>query len=214
MAFNILQFQSYIAETGVLQTNKYDVQITFDNPYGIAGLSINSAQGSKVGTLESTQDIEYRCINVSIPGLTMRTSDINRFGLGVSEKMPYSANYTDVSLTFLMDRYGDAYNFWYTWFNYIFGINGEEDGQNVFGRINNQNKRSFYTAEYKDNYSATITINIYDADGNPNITAKLLKAYPITINDIALNWSENNNLIKLTTTITFREWTLGASLSK
>jgi len=208
MAFNILDFQSYIADTGVLQTNKYDVQITFDGDFG--QLSIQGADGSTIGTNESTSDTQYRCINASLPGLTMRTADINRFGVGVSEKMPYSANYTDISLTFLVDRYGLQYNFWYTWFNYIFGISGEESSSNIYGTINNSgNKRSFYTAEYKDNYSATITITVYDNEGNPNIQATLLKAYPISINDTALSWTDNNNLIKLTTTITFREWVLG-----
>jgi hypothetical protein len=215
MAFNIAEFKSYIEDTGVLQTNKYDVNISFDNS-ALSGLTINAADGSTVGASESAKDIRYRCINVSMPGLTMRTTDINRFGIGVSEKMPFSANYTDISLTFLMDRYGEAYNFWYTWFNYIFGINGEEDNKNIYGQstVAGNNVRSFYTAEYKDNYSATITINIYDAEGNKNISAQLLKAYPVSVNDVALSWTDNNNLIKLTVSLTFREWTLGATLSK
>jgi len=208
MAFNILEFQSYIAETGVLHSNKYDVQITFDGEFG--GLNINGSNGSTVGTLESTQDIQYRCINASLPGLAMRTVDINRFGIGVSEKMPFSANYTDISLTFLMDRYAQGYNFWYTWFNYVFGINGEESSSNIYGTTNNSgNKRSFYTAEYKDNYSATITITVYDSEGQPNLQVTLLKAYPISVNDVPLSWTDNNNLIKLTAGITFREWVLG-----
>lgn len=208
MAFNILDFQSYIADTGVIQSNKYDVQITFDGDFG--AFDINGSDGSTVGTTESTQDIQYRCISTSLPGLAMRTTDVNRFGVGVSEKMPFSANYTDVSLTFLMDRYGQGYNFWYTWFNYIFGINGEETSSNVYGTVNNSgNRRSFYTAEYKDNYSATITITVYDNEGNPNIVVTLLKAYPIYVNDVPLSWTDNNNLIKLTTVITFREWVLG-----
>ena len=213
MAFNIAEFQSYIAETGVLQTNKYDVLIVPDNLAGFGGLKIVGQNGT-MSTLDSIEDNVYRCINASLPGMLIRTADVNRFGIGVSEKMPFSAAYTDVTLTFLMDRYGDAYNFWYTWLNYIFGINGEEDTSNIYGRVGSRNTRSFYTAEYKDNYSATITINVYDADGNPNITVNLLKAYPISINDIALGWNDNNNLIKLTATITFREWVLGTSLKK
>jgi len=213
MAFNILDFQSYIADTGVLQTNKYDVMIMFDNPDGIGAYNIIGADGSTRGAADNVTDLNYRCINASLPGLTMRTADINRFGLGVSEKMPFSANYTDVSLTFLMDRFGDQYNFWYAWFNYIFGISGQETLSNIYGSYSvggdGDSGRPFYTAEYKDNYSATIVITVYDTEGNPNIQATLLKAYPISVNDIALNWTDNNNLVKLTTTLTFREWVLG-----
>jgi hypothetical protein len=145
--------------------------------------------------------------------MTMRTADVARFGVGVSEKMPYSANYTDVSLTFLMDRYGTQYNFWYAWFNYVFGIAGQETVSNIFGSYQNgaggDQGRSFYTTEYKDNYSATIVVTVYDLEGNPNVQTTLLKAYPISINDTALSWTDDNNLIKLTVNLTFREWALG-----
>jgi hypothetical protein len=207
MAFNIADFQSQIAETGVLQTNKFDVQIFPNGAFG--GMNVVGGDGSVTSIGSTTDDAQYRCINATIPGLTMITNNINRFGIGVFEKMPVSANYTDVSLTFLMDRYGDQYNFWYTWFNYVFGINGEESSSNVFGTTSSTNTRSFYTAEYKDNYSATITITVYDNEGNPNLVATLLKAYPISVNEVPLSWTDNNNLIKLTTTITFREWVLG-----
>jgi len=209
MAFNIADFRSIIETGGVLQTNKYDVAIYFNGPMG--QFIINDPVGNSGTTAGGqTEDLSYRCISASLPGMAMRTADINRFGIGVSEKMPYSANYTDITLTFLMDRTGATYNFWYTWFNFIFGINGEETNSNVFGGISSGNPRgSFYTAEYKDNYSATIIITVYDNEGNPQITTTLLKAFPVSINDVALNWSDNNNLIKLTTTITFREWVLG-----
>ena len=213
MPFNARDFQAYIADTGVLQTNKYDVTISSDNSDGVGGFNVSGADGSTMNIYDSAQDMTYRCISASLPGLTMRTADIARFGVGVSEKMPYSAGYTDVSLTFLMDRYGSQYNFWYTWFNYFFGVSGEETLTNVYGSYQvgatGPQGRSFYTTEYKDNYSATININVYDLQGNPNIQTTLFKAYPISINDVGLNWTDNNNLIKLTITLTFREWQLG-----
>lgn len=205
MAFNIATFKSKIEKTGVLQTNKFDVVITL--PTAFSKYNVVATNGISTG--KTTEELTYRCINASLPGLAMRTTDNNRFGIGVSEKMPYSANYTDISLTFLMDRQGTVYDFWYAWFNYIFGVGGQESESNIFGKINGNNTRSFYTAEYKDNYAAGVKIQSYDSTGKKSITTNLIKAYPIAINDIALNWSDNNNLIKLTTTLTFREWSLG-----
>lgn len=208
MAFNIADWASYIGDTGVLQTNKYDVSIYLQGEMARTQISdiYGNPQDSAVGISE---DLTYRCINASIPGMTMRTTDVNRMGIGVMEKMPYSANYTDISLTFLMDRYGAAYNFWYTWFNYIFGINGYETNSNIYGSIGGRNNRSFYTAAYKEDYSATVNITVYDNMGVPSLQTTLFSAYPTSINDIALNWTDNNNLIKLTTNLTFREWQLG-----
>lgn len=209
MAFNIADFKSNFESNGVLQTNKFEVIISL--PSAMQGFNVNdqkSGQTTSTPMLSTVDDLRYRCTSATIPGLTMRTADINRFGIGVTEKMPYSANYTDVSFTFICDRYGDAYNFWYLWFNYIFGANGEETNSNVYGSaITTQ--RSFYTAEYKDNYAATINVNVYDTAGNKGIVVNLYKAFPVSINDTALSWSDNNNLVKLTTQVTFREWDLG-----
>lgn len=216
MAFSISDFKANFEEGGVLQTNKYDVNITFNSISGttapMQSFTVNNNQGGSSSFSTIADDLNYRCINASIPGLTMRTADVNRYGIGIMEKMPFSANYTDVSLSFICDRYGDAYNFWYLWFNYIFGSNGEETNSNVFGNYQvgaqGNSGRPFYTAEYKDNYAATITINIYDTEGNVPLIVNLYKAFPVSINDTALAWSDNNNLLKLTTQITFREWDL------
>ena len=211
--FDIERFKAYIEEDGILQTNKFDVSIFLQGP--LANYRINDQAGNSDSNRQTSRDLTYRCVAASLPGMAMRTRDINRYGLGVHEKMPFSANYTDIDLTFVCDRFGLAYSFWYTWFNYIFGMNGATSKSNVFGQTNNDNisklRGSFYTAEYKDNYAATIMITVYDAEGIEGIKTTLLKAYPISINDISLNWGDNNNLVKLTVRMTFSEWVLGDS---
>ena len=208
--FDIERFKAYLEEDGVLQTNKYDVTIFLQGP--LSTYRINDTAGNRDSTRQTGKDLTYRCINAAIPGLALRTKDTNRYGLGIFEKMPYSGNYTDIDLTFVCDRYGLAYSFWYTWINYIFGMNGSISGSNVFGNKNNfQNAQrgSFYTAEYKENYAATINITNYDNEGLEGIRTTLLQAYPTSINDIPLSWGDNNNLVKLTTKITFKEFVLG-----
>ena len=212
MAFNISDFKSTVEASGFVQSNKYDVQIAI--PAGLTGQSFEtSGSGITSSSFDSTnQDLMFRSVSASLPGVTMRTTDINRYGIGVYEKMPYSANYTDTSLTFICDRYSNVYNFWYLWFNYVFGTNGNVTNSNVYGSYSTSGVgnagRSFYTAEYKDNYSSTVTITVYDAEGLPSMTSTLYKAYPVTINDIPLSWTDNNNMVKLTVQLTFLEWDL------
>ena len=208
--FDIERFKAYIEEDGILQTNKFDVTIFLQGP--LSTYKINDTAGNSDSTRQTGKDLTYRCIGASIPGLALRTRDVNRYGLGIQEKMPFSGNYTDIDLTFICDRYGLAYSFWYTWVNYIFGMNGSISGKNVFGNINNfQNAQrgSFYTTEYKENYAATINITSYDNEGLEGIRTTLLQAYPTSINDIPLSWGDNNNLVKLTTKLTFKEFVLG-----
>jgi hypothetical protein len=209
--FDIERFKAYIEEDGILQTNKFDVTIFLQGP--LANYRINDQAGNSDSNRQTSRDLTYRCIAASLPGMVIRTSDVNRYGLGIFEKMPFSANYTDIDLTFICDRYGLAYSFWYTWFNYIFGMNGATSQSNIFGQTNNDSisklRGSYYTAEYKDNYAATVNITVYDTEGLEGIRTTLLKAYPISINDIPLSWGDNNNLVKLSVKMTFTEWVLG-----
>jgi hypothetical protein len=202
MAFNVGVFKALTEYRGHLQNNKYDVRIYFESPKLGASFISNFTAGT-VATRDVARDLSYRCVSASLPGLTLKSSDVNRFGLGVQEKMPYSGNYTDISLSFTCDKFGAAYNFWYSWINYIFAINGQ-----VTNSVVASARRPYYTTEYKDNYAATIVINVYDNNGFIAMQYVLYKAFPTSINDISVGWGDNNQLMKITTNVTFREWAL------
>jgi len=208
MAFNVGVFKALTGYRGHLQNNKYDVRIYFESAKLGASFMSNFTSGT-VATRDVARDLSYRCVSASLPGLTLKSSDVNRFGLGIQEKMPYSGNYTDISLSFTCDKFGAAYNFWYSWINYIFAINGQiTNSTTATGRTAGGMPRPFYTTEYKDNYAATIVINVYDNNGFIAMQYVLYKAFPTSINDISVGWAENNQLMKITTNVTFREWAL------
>lgn len=201
--FNIGEFSARVSQRGFLQNNKYDVKILFDKNV-MAGSFLSSSNLDGVAMTDVARDLSYRCVNASLPGIALKTADVNRFGLGVQEKMPYSGNFTDVSLSFLCDKYGAAYNFWYAWINYIF----QSVGQTTNNGNQSTKRRPYYTTAYKDDYCATIVITVYDTTGESAIEHVLFKAFPTSINDISVGWNNNNQLIKITTNITFREWSL------
>lgn len=207
--FDIAAFKASVADSGFVQTNKYAVYITPSAK--LNGLFVNTPDDAQTFK-NMTSELQYRCISASLPGMILRTVDNNRLGLGIMEKMPFGAAYTDVDLTFLCDRFGDAYNFWYAWLNYIFASVGRDSSGGTVDKVtpgnNPSGKREYYTAEYKDNYAATVDIVVYDNYGLPSTEYKLYKAYPVSINDSPLGWGDNNNLLKLTVKITFREWAI------
>jgi hypothetical protein len=200
MAFDIAVFKSVLAQNGVLQSNKFDVMIT--TPPGLLTSKLTGGTTTPTSLTTINQDLMYRCISTTLPGMVLRTADINRFGLGILEKMPFSGSYTDVDFQFLVDRYGVGYQYWYAWLNYIFSTNGEEATTSVL------NNRQFYTTQYKDNYATTMTITVYDNAGNARLQYKLLKAFPIFLADSRVAWEDNNNILKLSIRVTFREWAL------
>jgi len=55
-------------------------------------------------------------------------------------------------------------------------------------------------------YAVDTKINVYDNDGKPSTTVELIDSYPVSMNDIALSWADNNQLKRVTVTFTFRHW--------
>jgi hypothetical protein len=204
---NIDEFRARMSDGGILPTNRFTVIISTNQQLGpnfitSPNISTNFAQ--------MANESQYRCINATLPGFILRTSDNNRMGLGILEKMPFSGQYTDIDLTFICDRFGAAYNFWYGWFNYIFAAVGKETGRVVdqMSPGTRNGKRDFYTMQYKNNYAALVDIGVLDTFGNVAASFQLLQAYPIAINDVPVAYEDQNNIIKLTVKMTFREWAL------
>lgn len=191
MAYKITDMISTIAKNGVLQTNKYLVLLT--PPVGLQGADINGA-----GTGGTAALLQIRAEQAKLPGVLIQTSDINRYGVGPTQKMPYNVQFTDTSLTFIADRNGEIYRFFYSWMNTIFNFSG----------INGQNTQANYKVGYKDSYSTNMQIYVHDNYGNVIHIVSMMKAYPVSFNEISLGWANQNELMKLTIGITFRDWKL------
>jgi len=201
MAFNVQTFKSQIDNSGFIQSNKYEV--TVYPPAAISGASMytnETSYESYSSNMDTARDMTLRAINATLPGLAIKTADTNRHGVGVFEKIPFGAAYTDTTITFICDRYGDIYKFWYGWLNFVFGATGQDAGAR--STVN----RPMYTSEYKDNYAGRVAIDVYSNDGQLSLTYMHYKAYPISINETPVSWDETNTLLKLTTTLTFKEW--------
>jgi len=207
--FDVAAFRANVANSSFVQTNKYAVYITPNSK--LRGSFIQSPTASQTFA-QVANELQYRCVAASLPGMILRTQDNNRMGLGIMEKMPFGAAYTDVDLSFICDRYGDVYNFWYAWLNFIFASVGRDSPRGVVDKTTQGNGangfREYYTTQYKDNYAAMMDILVYSDSGYISTAYKLFQAYPVSINDSPLSWSDQNNLLKLTVKITFREWAM------
>ena len=59
---------------------------------------------------------------------------------------------------------------------------------------------------YKSDYTTDLTITQYNEQNQASYSVNLYEAYPVSINDINLDWSQNNTLFKPTVTYTFKSW--------
>jgi len=178
--FNIQEFSNKINQYGTLQNNKFIV--TIDKPRTFQG------------TTRIDELFQFRASSVKIPGVTLDLTPTFRYGVGPAQKMPKNVAFTDISITFI--EMGNAY-IWKTfasWMNEIFDFS--DRGLSTYK----------YTAQYKQYYaSPTIKIAIYGNSGELVNTIVLKEAYPTSLTDVNLSWNENT-LMNINVTFTFKEW--------
>ena len=148
--FNVNNFKSTVSKSGILQTNKFIVGF----------LSPEIMQNSSIGnkpTSQTEQLIQVRAESVKVPGIAIVSTDVNRYGVGPTQKMPYNATFTSNSITFISDKEGEIYKYFYTWLNKIFDFSGSTGSGG--------NRNASYKTEYKDKYTTDLHVVIYDNYG-------------------------------------------------
>ena len=134
--------------------------------------------------ITSARSLNYRCENASLPGRTFATAEQKTYG--PIEKYPYLNTYTDVDLTFIVDDDMSQKVFFDAWMNYI-------------NPLYNNNMR------FKGDYSTVITVNQYDVTNNISYSVNLYDAYPISMNQMDLDWSADG-YHKLNVTFAYTYW--------
>lgn len=189
---NINEFRSLLnTRGGVARTNMFDVMI-----------SIPKIMGGRSGL--DSRSLSLLCDSAVLPGVSLNTSEIKRYGVGVAEKKPYSPTYTDQTFSFIGDNTGAVHGFFYKWMNGI--VKSDLSGGNQI--TTGYNGLSAFEVEYKDDYAVDIVITCYDEQDNKIIVCTLRKAFPIFLGDIQLSWSENDQFMKVPVTFNFTHWDL------
>jgi hypothetical protein len=135
--------------------------------------------------LNDHRDLDLYCESTSIPGRQILTADyqVNRH----SEKKPNGYSNEDINLTFNLtnDYYiRDIFN---KWTNFI---------------IN----RDTYSAGFRKDYATDILISQLDKNDRVVYEAKLIDAYPVTVQNIELSHTSTDSVSKLNVTMTYYDF--------
>jgi hypothetical protein len=128
--------------------------------------------------------LNYRCENANLPGKTIATMDQKIYG--PIEKFPYLTTYNDIDLTFIVDGDMQQKYFFEDWLYYI-------------------NPTNNYNFKYKKSYAGEILIKQFQSDKKRSYAVTLSEAYPISINQMDLDWS-SESYHKLTVTFAYTDW--------
>jgi hypothetical protein len=135
--------------------------------------------------IKSARNLVYRCESANLPGRTMMTLD-QKIGSNPIEKYPYISTYNDLDLTFIVDGDMQQKIFFDAWMNFI-------------------NPTYNYNFRYKGDYSTTIQINQYDVENKISYSVNLFDAFPISMNQLDLDWSSDNPH-KLSVSFAYTRW--------
>ena len=106
--FNVSNFLSELKSNGILQTNKFMIDIA-----------------NKDNNL--VQAINLRAESVNLPGVALDIQSIRRYGIGPVQKMASGINFPDVSISFIDDSVNTIWKYLYGWFNTIFQYTGNSN---------------------------------------------------------------------------------------
>jgi hypothetical protein len=134
--------------------------------------------------VSSVKSLKYRCENANLPGRTLATAEQRTYG--PIEKYPYLNTYGDLDLTFIVDDDMEQKILFDAWLNYI-------------NPLYNNNIR------YKGDYATILKINQYDVTGELSYSINLYDAYPISMNQMDLDWS-GDGYHKLNVTFAYTRW--------
>jgi hypothetical protein len=134
--------------------------------------------------IKTSTPLQYRCDATNLPGRTIATTEQKTYG--PIEKYPYLSTYNDIDLTFIVSGDMTEKIFFDAWLNYV-------------------NPTQSNNFRYKTDYAVTLSINQYDQSNNLSYTVALFDAYPISVNQLDLDWS-NDSYHKLSVTFAYTYW--------
>ena len=193
-------------------TNNFEVQIPFN---AILNSKLRNLLTDKVlneaGVFLNTNDqwkLRLLCSEVSLPGSTLGTTDINNDRTGVTEKHVNRRIYDTQGIDFTFYVNADNYipiRLFETWMDYAAGI------ESAAQREDTKNPNYFYRMKYPDEYIADQGLKIikFEKDFNTNervmggiLEYEFIRAFPIAINSIPVSYDQAD-LLKVTVTFSY-----------
>jgi hypothetical protein len=177
----LTKFYASIKKVGVARTNKFETLITIPK---LANFPVK-------GGIEEL--MQLRCETANVPGVSINTADIQRYGYGLTEKAPIGAVMADLTCSFIGDAQGEIYKFFYRWMTGII----KWDNKPTANARRSFNYLNPYEVEYKSNYSSTIQLLTYSENEDKLLSWTFYEAFPTGLGEVQYNWGDNDNLVRI-----------------
>ena len=132
------------------------------------------------------KELSLRCESTELPSRALATLD-RKIGSVPVQRFPYLSMYPDTTMTFIVGGDMSEKLFFDAWMELI-------------------NPSSNFNFKYKKDYCTEILIRQYDNSNNLTYNAMLIDAFPIAVNQLDVDWS-NDGYHKLTVVFAYTYWT-------
>lgn len=196
--FDINSFRSEIINNDVLPSHSY--LVTF-SPFRL-GFKENQPLTDFVTNKRNT--LVMRCESIILPTPSLlEEENIRRYGYGPVEKIPYGVQFSDVSMTWLVDKKTEIVDFMHQWLNTIVMHDSPNAGMYQAGDPGDfrpgLNEYSPFEVGYKDGYANPIVrIYVYNRQNETVTEYEMFDVFPTNIQSMNLSWADENQVQKLT----------------
>lgn len=205
--FDIDDFRSVMARKGVARNNLYKLIIT--PPPGLRG----AAQALNMPTVPGdVEDITLMCDSITLPGVSLATSEARPYGYGPSELKAHTPIFQPISATFIVDAKGYTLSFFRNWMRGI--VNYTTEGRAV--HVATVNNMKAFESEYKINYETNMELFALSGQTNSSSTNELNvdivsktvinRAFPLEIGSVQLNYGFNDQYLTLPVSFSYFDW--------
>lgn len=206
--FDISSFRSEIFENEVLPTHSY--LVTFA-PFR-TGFNENAPLTRFVTNKRNT--LVMRCESIVLPTSSLlEEENIRRYGYGPVEKVPYGIQFSDVIMTWLVDKRSEIIDFFHQWMNTI--VMHDSPSTLMTGGRKRDGLSGYDPFEigYKDAYTNPIVrIYVYNRQNQTVTTYEMYDVFPMNIQAMNLAWEDENQVQKLSITFAYTNMRVDAPL--
>jgi hypothetical protein len=135
--------------------------------------------------INTNRNLSFRCETTNLPSRSFLTTE-QKFGTNPVEKHAYHTTYNDLDMTFIVSDTMEEKKFFDAWMEYI-------------------NPSITFDFNYRNDYTTTLTLIQYDVSNEISYSINLIDAFPISMNQLDLDWS-NDGFHKLAITFAYRYW--------
>ena len=131
------------------------------------------------------QQLSFRCENAELPAVTLGTVDRKIYG--PVEKQPYLKTYNESTMTFMVSDDMAEKGFFDAWIDLI-------------------NPKTTFDTSFKSDYVTNISVNQYSVTGEQTYSVSLIDAFPVSVNQLDLDWGNESSHHRLSVTFAYYTW--------